>query len=113
MEERGVMRLRLNKVEREESEDEDKATNSGNLLTLIRKELLRIFTGSCPINMSKPIRSLKEESTPINLSDGDGNEDGRVVRDEDNARRFDIVTLFEPKDKVRMSRELINGRADS
>ena len=116
IDERGGVRLRLNEDQAEESEDEDRAaceSDSGNLLTLIRKELLIIPTGSCPINMSEPIKSPKEDSTLANLSDGAGNEEERAATDEDNTRRSDNVDLFELKVEMRESRELINGRPDS
>ncbi len=96
MGERGEARLRLKKGGKE-SEDGDEECDSGNLLTLIRKEDLRISTGSCPTNMSEPTKSLKEESTLINLSDGDKDEGDNAARDEDNTRRSDDVDFFLPR----------------
>ncbi len=78
--------------------------SSGNLATLIRKEVLRMLTWSCPTNKSLAINMLKDESTLVNSL---GTEE-----DEENKRRRDEVIVLELIDETRKSRVLTKGRAD-
>ncbi len=78
--------------------------SSGNFATLIRKDPLRMLTGSCPTNKSLAINMLKDESK---LENSLGTEE-----DESNKRRLDEVTVLELIDETRKSRVLTKGRAD-